>query len=67
MPEEAVILRCGYDAEPHLLPLGGHAFLSALQGGAALGQAAEVAGDGFDLRRVFSLLLTAGAIVEVLE
>ena len=63
--EDVVILRAEFDPQPHLLPAGGFAFLSALQNGATL-EAAFDAGlrvdEGFDLSPLLTLLITQNAL-----
>lgn len=65
--QDVVILRAGFDPEPHLLPQGGAAFLTALMHGQPLGAAADLAGEGFDLSALLVLLLTQGALAGVSE
>lgn len=66
--QNVVVMRPEFDPIPHPLPPGGATFISAIQKGETLGQAAETAGalaEDFDLGAVLGLLLTHGAIVEI--
>lgn len=63
--EEVAILRPLFDPEPHLLPPGGAAFLTALQRGKPLIAALAETGEEFDLTAVLGLLLRSNAITEV--
>ncbi len=60
--EDVLVLRAGFDPEPHLLPPGGTAFVAALQAGLPLEAALEAGGEGAGA--VLALLLRAGAMVE---
>lgn len=63
--QDVVILRDGFDPAPHLLPPGGVAFLRALDGRAALGDAVAAALDaapGFDLAALLTQLLSHAAL-----
>jgi len=63
--QDVVILRTEFDPEPHALPPGGFAFLSALSEGATLGDAFETAlseAAEFDLSPLLSLLLTTQSL-----
>jgi hypothetical protein len=62
--EDVVILRPTFDPEPHLLPAGGAAFITALGQGKTLGQAISLAAPAFDLSSVLGLLLQGNAITE---
>ena len=62
--EALIVLRAGFDAEPHLLPIGGAAFLDAIWTGATFGNALEAA-KGLDLAAMLGLLLTGEAITEI--
>ncbi len=63
--EDVMIVRPEYDPEPHLLPPGAFAFLSALQADESFGDALEAAGDGFDLPALLGLLLQTGALCDI--
>ena len=66
--EDLVILRPGYDPQPHLLPPGGAAFLMALQAGETLEQAINQCGASADDLKVLITLLFAGqAITAITE
>lgn len=62
-PEDALILRPGFDPTVHCLPPGGGAFVAALCAGATVGDAADAAGPDHDLTATLALLLDGGAIV----
>jgi hypothetical protein len=62
-PEAAVILRPGFDPEPHLLPPGGAGFITALMEGQPLGDACNTAPDDFDLTACLGLLIGGGALI----
>ncbi|QEW19269.1 hypothetical protein LA6_001452 [Marinibacterium anthonyi] len=65
-PQDVVILRPGFDPEPHLLPPGGAAFITALQQGATLADAHAAADTpAFDPGPVAALLLQGGAITDL--
>ena len=66
--QDVVILRPGFDPEPHLLPPGGAACIAVLRDGGTLGDAHEAAtaeAPGFDLAPILSLLLAGGAITSL--
>lgn len=66
--QNVVILRPEFDPTPHPLPAGGATFISAIQKGKTLGEAAEAASElaeDFDLGAVLGLLLTGGAITHL--
>jgi hypothetical protein len=63
--QSVLITRIGYDPTPHLLPDGAAAFISALQAGQSLGDAAESAPD-FDLSATLGLLLSTESIVKLI-
>ncbi|WP_204113944.1 putative DNA-binding domain-containing protein [Shimia biformata] len=60
--QDVVVLRDGFDPEPHLLPKGGAAFLTAIGKAAPLECAVDAGGDKFDLTPVLGLLLNTNAI-----
>lgn len=64
--EDALVLRAGFDPAPHLLPPGGGAFVEALMRGCLLEAAMDAGGDGLDAEAVLALLISQGAIAEVL-
>ncbi len=61
-PEDVLVLRAGFDPEPHLLPPGGADFVAALQAGLPLAAAMEAGGD--NAAAVLALCLREGAMVE---
>ena len=63
--EDVLILRRDFDPEPVLLPAGVAGFIAALQSGASFAAAFESAG-AFDLTATLGILLTGGAITEIL-
>lgn len=66
--QNVVVMRPEFDPVPHPLPAGGATFISAIQKGETLGQAAETAAElaeDFDLGAILGLLLTHGAIVAI--
>ena len=66
--QDVLITRPEFDPELHLLPTGGSAFITALQSGETLGQAAAQASaeaEDFDLGACLTLLLTGQAITTV--
>lgn len=65
--EDVLILRPEFDPTPHLLGPGAAAFITALQAGHTIEAAAETAGHQHDLAASFALLLSGGAIVEVIR
>ena len=66
--EDLVILRPGYDPQPHLLPPGGAAFLMALQAGETLEQAInQCGGSADDLKVLITLLFAGQAITAIME
>jgi hypothetical protein len=65
--QDVLVLRRGFDPEPHLLPFGGGDFVAALGQGQTLGAAIDAGGDGFDAGAVLGLLLGQEAIAEVME
>jgi len=66
-PEDAIITRPEFDPQPHLLPPGGSAFLTALSAGKNVGQALETAPEEIDLGTILTLLIQGGAIVDIIE
>ena len=65
--EDVLILRPEFDPMPHLLGPGAAAFITALQAGQTIEAAAETAGHQHDLAASFALLISGGAIVEVIR
>ncbi len=66
--EEAAVLRPGYDVMVQLLPHGGYEFLSALESGRSLGEAAQRAAENdpdFDLAHHLQGLFGLGAVAEI--
>ena len=64
--QSMLVTRIGYDPTPYLLPEGAASFISALQAGQSLGDAAESAPD-FDLSATLALLLSTESIVKLLD
>lgn len=64
--EDILILRPGFDPEPHLLPAGGAAFIEHLLSGDRFADAHARAGDT-DLTALLGLLLSGGAVAGVRE
>ncbi|MBO9472450.1 putative DNA-binding domain-containing protein [Shimia sp. R10_1] len=63
--QDVIILRPGFDPEPHALNAGAYEFITALMAGGTLGAAAAVATDdapNFDLSATLGLLLTGNAL-----
>lgn len=60
--ESALVARPGLDPSLSLIPPGTLPVLSALMSDVTLGDALDLAGDGFDLSALLSLLLSQGAI-----
>ncbi|MDG1118203.1 MAG: DNA-binding domain-containing protein [Flavimaricola sp.] len=60
--ESALVARPGLDPSLSLITPGTLPVLTALMSGATLGDALDLAGDGFDLSALLSLLLSQGAI-----
>jgi hypothetical protein len=66
--QDVIILRPGFDPEPHALAPGGYAFITALMVGGTLGAAAAVATDeapDFDLSATLGLLLAGNALTSI--
>lgn len=63
--QDVVILRPAFDPEPHLLPTGGAAFITALQDGLCFEQAIQRGESDLDLTAVLSLLMQGQAILGV--
>lgn len=63
--EDVLVLRRGFDPEPHLLPQGGAEFVAALGKGESLSAAMDAAGEVAGA--VLALLVAQGAIAEILE
>ncbi|MHA6325435.1 HvfC/BufC family peptide modification chaperone [Roseivivax sp. CAU 1753] len=61
-PQDVVILRAGFDPEPHALGPGAHAFLCALQAGHPLARAIEAADPDFDLSATLTLLFAQNGL-----
>ena len=62
---DTVVLRPGFDPEPHPLPPGGGAFLATLLAGANLGQARAAGAEDLDLGAVLTLLLDGKALISL--
>ncbi len=66
--QDVVILRPGFDPMPHVLPVGGGAFILSLLTGEPLGTAlaqAKGEADGFDLTQTLTLLIGNAAILDI--
>lgn len=66
--EELAVIRPAFEVDTRLLPKGGYSFIHALQGGATLGQAAELAAtttDGFELAQHLEGLFHLGAVTGI--
>lgn len=63
--EAILITRPNFDPEPVLLPKGAAEFVAALQAGDSIGQAFDKAAP-FDLTATLSLLITGGAIADLI-
>jgi hypothetical protein len=64
--EDIVILRPGFDPLPHLLPIGGAAFVMALQAGETLAEAIEqCSAKPAGLNGLIKLLLDGQAIIDI--
>ena len=64
--QDALIARPGFTPRDHALPPGGGAFVDALMRGQPFGAAMAAAGDAFDLSATLTLLLTEGAITDLI-
>lgn len=65
--EDVLVLRAGFDPEPHLLPANGAAFLMALAEGQRLSDAIDNSCDEKTASAVLGLLVQSGAIMEITE
>lgn len=65
--EDIVILRPAFDPVPHLLPVGGGAFIRALMAEKTLAAALSTVGKTFELTAVLGLLIQGQAIVGIEE
>lgn len=63
--EDVLVLRAGFDPEPHLLGPGGAGLVAALGRGLPLAEAIDAGGEGLDAGAVLGLLIGQGAIAEV--
>jgi hypothetical protein len=66
--EDVAVFRTDFDPAPHLLPLGGGAFVDALLRQLTLGEAfdaATAASEAFDLSAMLAILLGAGAVISI--
>ena len=63
--EDVLVLRPGFDPEPHALPPGSAPVIAALLAGRTLGAALELAGPGTDLPAALALLFGQGAITRL--
>lgn len=63
--EDVLVTRPGFDPEPLLLPAGAATFIAALQAGQRFDAAFDAAGD-FDLTATLEILISGGAITEIL-
>ena len=60
-----MILRPGFDPEPHRLPPGAAVFLASLQAGNPLIAALAGTAEGFDLTETLGLLLQGNAVIGI--
>lgn len=65
--QDILVLRPGFDPQPHALPPGGAGFVAALLAGRSLGEAMDAAGSGHPLAETWTLLLTGGALTALEE
>ncbi|MGB7271180.1 MAG: DNA-binding domain-containing protein [Albidovulum sp.] len=63
--EDVLVTRPGFDPEPLLLPTGAATFIAALQAGQRFDAAFDAAGN-FDLTATLGILISGGAITEIL-
>ncbi|MGC1488841.1 MAG: DNA-binding domain-containing protein [Albidovulum sp.] len=63
--EDVLVTRPGFDPEPLLLPAGAATFIATLQAGQRFDAAFDAAGD-FDLTATLEILISGGAITEIL-
>lgn len=66
-PQDVAVLRPSYDPVPVLLPVGGAAFLTALLRGETVLRAIDAAGPDHPLSETLTLLLTHGAVTDLIE
>lgn len=66
-PEAALILRAGFDPEPHPLDPASAAAAASLLSGATLGEAVDAGGEDFDIGPLLGLLLSNNAITDLEE
>ncbi len=65
--EDVLVLRAGFDPEPHLLPPAGAALIKALDAGQRLTDAIDNSGAEATAGAVLGLLVQSGAIAEITE
>ncbi len=65
--QDVVILRPAFDPAPSLLPKGGSGFVGAVMAGQTVAAAIDAAGPDHPLDVTLTLLMTGGAISEILE
>lgn len=63
--QDVIVLRTEYDPEPHLLPIGGGAFIADILAGQTLMQSLNNARENFDLTSILSLLLASNALTGI--
>ncbi|MGH1414230.1 MAG: HvfC/BufC family peptide modification chaperone [Pelagimonas sp.] len=64
--QDVLICRPDYDPTPVLLPPGGADFVDALDRKRPFGEALAAAGEGFDLGPTLSVLLSGGALTDII-
>lgn len=60
--QDVLVLRPGYDPEPHLVPAAAATFLAALQAGETLDSAIAAGGPTHDLHETLALLVAGGGV-----
>ncbi|WP_299935247.1 DNA-binding domain-containing protein [uncultured Pelagimonas sp.] len=65
--QDVLVTRPDYDPVPHLLPSGGADFVSALQNNLTFSDAMAAAGAEFDLGPTLSVLLSGGALSDIIS
>ncbi len=63
--ETVLLVRPGFDPEPHLLPPGGGAFMASLMAGNSLEEACQNLAEDFDLAGCLGLLIGGGALTNI--
>jgi hypothetical protein len=65
--QDVLVLRPGFDPEPHLVPAAAATFLEALQAGETLGRAITASGPTLDLDETLVLLVAGGGVTGLEE